>query len=301
MLKRHHDVPALASEFDAFRERVDRLINTTDVVFNEKEQMIDSAVDLLGKLELSKDAYEKRAYHDLVTNDLTEQKLKLTESIVIDVGKFSGVLGVGDDFFTFKSKFTKSYEDYPKRLLVQCIKNNHLIGKAKDCVGSLEEMDNIWARLLNNFGNTTEMLNHHFRRMNKMGHMSKQKTFTQKKYYLQALINTMQDAIDVAAEHDLIGEVHYGPQLQKVVAMLENHLQTSWYKIVTQEALTKPNRWPRLIVFLEAQLQIVQTRANETECAEVDASEGPSKKEDVRDKNRNNNSNFFSNLNFSFL
>ena len=186
MLKRHQDVPALASEFDSFRERVDRLINQTDVVFVEKESMIDAAVDLLGKLERSKNAYEKRAYDDLVANDLTEQKLKLAESIQIDVGKFSGVLGVGDDFYTFKSKFLKAYSDYPQRLLVQYLKNNHLEGRAKDCVGSIDVMDSIWVRLENNFGNTTEMLNHHFQQINKMGHMSKRKTYTAKKHYLLA-------------------------------------------------------------------------------------------------------------------
>ena len=100
MIKRHQDIPALASEFDSFRERVDRLINQTEVVFTEKEGMIDTAVASMAQLEKNKLAYEKRAYDDLVANDLTEQKLKLAESIQIDVGKFSGVLGMGDDFYT---------------------------------------------------------------------------------------------------------------------------------------------------------------------------------------------------------
>ena len=71
MLKRHQDVPALASEFDSFRERVDRLINQTDVVFPEKEGMIDAAIDSMTKLEKNKFIYEKRTYDDLVANDLT--------------------------------------------------------------------------------------------------------------------------------------------------------------------------------------------------------------------------------------
>ena len=44
MLKRHNDVSALSSEFSTLRERVDRLINQTDVMFPEKEKMIDDAV-----------------------------------------------------------------------------------------------------------------------------------------------------------------------------------------------------------------------------------------------------------------
>ena len=289
ILKRHQDVPVLASEFDVFRERVDRLINHTDLVFNEKEGMIEEAVKSLGKLEISKSAYEKRCYDDIVANDLTERKLKLAESLKIDVGKFSGVIGVGDDFYTFKSKFLKAYADYPQSLLVQYIKNNHLEGRAKDCVGSLDVLDNIWVRLESNFGNTTEMLMHHFQQINKLGHMSRRRTFSQKKHYFQTLINTMQDAIDVATEHGLTGEVHYGPQLQKVVALLENYLQSAWFKIITEESLAKPNRWLRMIVFLEAQLQIVQTRANETESTELDVGERSSKREDNKDSSRDSN------------
>ena len=290
MLKRNKDVPVLLSEFNTFRERVDRLINQTDVVFKEKEDMIASAVNLLGKLEISKQVYEKRTYDDLVVNDLTEEKLKLAESIQIDVGRFSGVLGIGDDFYTFKSKFLKAYVHYPQRLLVQYLKNNHLEGRARDCVGSLDVMDNIWIRLKSNFGNVNEMLMYHFQRLNKLGYMSKQKTYTAKKHYLQTVINTMQDIIDVATEHDLLGEVHYGPQLGKVVTLLENYLQTAWYKIITEESHKKPTRWVRMIVFLEAQLSIIQTRANETESVDPDVlSDRDVRRDDNRDSSRDNN------------
>ena len=123
--------------------------------------------------------------------------MKFAASVEIDVGKFSGTLGVGDDFYIFKSKFLNlsAYADYPVSMLVQYLKNNHLEGRAKDCVGSLDNMDNIWYRLESNFGNTTEMLMFKFKQISKMGAMNKRKTYTQKKHYLQAVINYMQDAL----------------------------------------------------------------------------------------------------------
>ena len=90
------------------------------------------------------------------------------------------------------------------------VKNNHLSGKAKECVGSLTDMDNIWKRLKDNFGNTEQMLLHHFGKINKMGPMNRRKSYTDKKHYVQTLVNSMQDAIDLATEHDLTGELHYG-------------------------------------------------------------------------------------------
>ena len=58
MLKRHNDVSALSSEFSTLRERVDWLINQTDVMFPEKEKMIDDAIGLLAKVEKNKETYE---------------------------------------------------------------------------------------------------------------------------------------------------------------------------------------------------------------------------------------------------
>ena len=113
MLKRHKDIPSLLSEYDAFRERVEHVMNQTDVVFKEKEESVDYLVNLLAKLTKNKDAYEKKAYENLVANDLTNDKLKLAELTKIVVGKFSGVMGVGDDFFTFKFKFLKAYANHP--------------------------------------------------------------------------------------------------------------------------------------------------------------------------------------------
>ena len=57
--------------------------------------------------------------------------------------------------------------------------------------------------------------------------------------------------------------------------MLEPYLQSGWYKIITEESVQKPHRWLRLIVYLEAQLSIIQTRATETESLGRGEQEGP--------------------------
>ena len=265
MLKRNEDKASLALEFDRFRERVDKLIQT-DVVVGNREEELDYVQQLLAQLEKSKQLYETKMYSDLVANDLTEDKLKLAELTKIDVGKFSGAMG--DDFYSFKTRFLKAYGNHPQSLMVEWLKNNHLDGKAKDSVGSLEDMDNIWKRLQDNFGNTQQMLLYRFGTINKLGPMHKRKTYTNKKHYVQTLINTMQDVIDLATEHDLVGEIHYGPQLGKIVGLLDNHMQNQWYKIITEESVSKPNRWMRMIIYLEAQLSIIQTRAFESESAD---------------------------------
>ena len=267
MLRRKEEKPALGIEFDRFRERADKLIGDTEAQFDGKDDMVRNIIKISGILETSKTDYDNKVYNDLITNDLTDDKLKLAELTSIEIGRFSGA--AGEDFYTFKSKFLKVYTNHPKSLMVEWLKNNHLSGKAKECVGSLTDMDNIWKRLKDNFGNTTQMLLHHFGKINKMGPMNRRKSYTDKKHYVQTLVNSMQDAIDLATEHDLTGELHYGTQLSKIVGLLDTYLQNGWFKLITEENITRPNRWLRLIIYLEAQLSIIQTRAFETESDEL--------------------------------
>ena len=257
-----------AAEFARLKIQVDRLLDYTDVQFDNKELMIETVLQAVSRIERYKKLFEEKLHIDLEKYDLTDQKMKLATLTKIDIGKFSGSMERGIDYYTFKSKFLKAYSNHPKTLLVEWLTNNHLEGKAKDCVGSLDCLDDIWTRLQNNFGNTEQMLFYQFKKITRLGHMHKQKSYESKKHYLQSLINTMQDVYEIAKEHQLEGELHYGNQLQKVVVLLENYIQSNWYKIVAKEQLIKPDRWTRMIIFLNEYLNIVQVRASETCSAE---------------------------------
>ena len=166
MLRREKEKRAVAAEFDRMRNRVDKLTLQTNVLVDGKEEILDRLVKSISDIDTVKRKYEKRIYQDLLDNDLTEDKLKLAEATKIQIGKFSGVLGKGDDFYTFKSKFVKAYGNHPKALKVEWLKNNHLEGLAKEFVVSLDDIEEIWERLKGNFGNTEVMLKFHFGKIN---------------------------------------------------------------------------------------------------------------------------------------
>ena len=174
MLRRKDEKPALALEFDRFRELVDKLLCDVETQFPEKERIVQEVLHLSGLLGTTKATFEKRVYDNLLANDLTEDKLKLAELTTIDIGKFSG--SDGEDFYTFKSKFLKVYAHHPKGLMVEWLRNNHLQGRAKECIGSLEDIDNIWQRLKDNFGNTERMLSYHFQKISSLGPMNRKKS-----------------------------------------------------------------------------------------------------------------------------
>ena len=70
--------------------------------------------------------------------------MKLAVQAKTDIGKFSGSLEKGTDFYTFKSKFQKAYAKFPKSIVVERLVNNHLDGRAKESVGTLDDIEAIW-------------------------------------------------------------------------------------------------------------------------------------------------------------
>ena len=254
-----------AADVQRVRQLYDRLLGYTDVVIEEKEKVLQDQKTKLESLESLKEKFESKLLKDLEEFDLTDQKMKLAVQAKTDIGKFSGSLEKGTDFYTFKSKFLKAYARFPRAIVVERLTNNHLEGRAKECVGTLEDIDAIWDRLKKNFGNTEEMLQFQFKKINQLGHISQQKTFILKKHYLQKLVNVMQDVLDLASEHGLLGELHYGKQVNKIAKLMEDCVEGKWWKIVAKEEVEKTDRWERMLLFLNEQLKVIQVRAAESE------------------------------------
>ena len=102
ILRRDKEKGNIAAEFSRMKDLVNRLILHSDCVFVGKDQDLEKIAEFVEIVQKCKVKYEDKVHRDLVENDLTEDKLKLSEATKINVGKFSGRLGVGDDFYTFK-------------------------------------------------------------------------------------------------------------------------------------------------------------------------------------------------------
>ena len=270
--RRKEEKKNLASEFALMQQMSEKLNNCADVTFQEKEGIIDTIFKTIIILDLSKKNYENNLREDIEQFDLTEEKIKRADLTKIEIGKFSGSFGKGDDFYTFKSKFERVYANHPKNLLVDWLKSNHLEGEAKEAVGSLMCLKSIWKRLKDNFGNIELMLLYKFSKIERLGTMSKQKSINSKKMFLQTLINVIQDVLDLAKNHNLEGEIHYGVQMQKIVSIIDSIMQEGWYKILSKEEVKKTDRWNRMIEYLNFHLSIIQVRAADTGLTEFSKS-----------------------------
>ena len=134
VLKRKELKNSYSAEYNRLVLLMDRILQYTDVQFLGKDTMLNNHLESQVRIENKKSAFEEKLCLDIERFDLTEQKLKLATQTKVDIGKFSGSLEKGLDFYTFKTKFLKAYSNHPKNLLVEWLVNNHLEGKAKDCV-----------------------------------------------------------------------------------------------------------------------------------------------------------------------
>ena len=267
ILKRKDVKDRYTSERHRLRTLLDKLLDFSDVQFQGKELLLNAQIAKLKTVDALKEAFEDKLRMDLEMYDLTDQKLRLATLTKVDIGKFSGA--TGEDFYTFRSKFAKAYKNHPRDLKVDWLKNNHLEGKARECVGALEDLEMIWNRLKDNFGNTEQLLLYHFDKINNIGHMSQQKSLTAKKFYMQNLINAMQDVKQLATDHQLLNELCYSQQLDKIVALFDQFTKRTWFQIVTQEKINKPQRWDRMLGFLEAELSILQAQSSSADSLEL--------------------------------
>ena len=269
VLERKEMKSSFASELLRLKSLSDRVLNYTDVQFENKDKWLNSLLNKILKIGESKEVFERKLLKDIENLDLSDQMLQLATNSKLNIGKFDGSLDKGLDYYSFKTRFLKRYANHPKALVVELLVTNHLDGRAKDCIGSLDNLDEIWIRLKENFGNVDQLLTHHITKITKLGPMHKIKALEQKMLYVQQLVNIMSDTYELAREHHLTNDLHYGSYLIKIVTMLEKPLQSRWYKILAEEDVVKEARWMKMHGFLKEELKVLQIRVSETPAAEM--------------------------------
>ena len=97
------------------------------------------------------------------------------------------------DFYTFKSEFEKLISGrIQAKLLPDYLKCNSLEGQALDIVKEIHQMDEIWERLKNAFGNVNILLNNKLSEVIKYGPLWKIKNDEK---IIQVMIKLINDTI----------------------------------------------------------------------------------------------------------
>ena len=110
------------------------------------------------KLLSIRDLYETRLLAEVKSRELDEKKAFNKSKLNIKLPKFKGYES-SQDIYTFKSNFEKIHlKETPRDMLPDILKNNFLDNPALLVVKDVHDIDEIWARLKDSFGDCKLML-----------------------------------------------------------------------------------------------------------------------------------------------
>ena len=128
--------------------------------------LVDSQRDQKKALE-TRNAFAMKLHTIFSERDISEEKLRNVNTLSIELAKFKGY-DSKLDIYSFKTEFEKLIQPITlKRYWVDTLKNNYLAGPAFTLVEKCEEIDKIWEKLINAYGNVKLLL------QNKIGNLDK--------------------------------------------------------------------------------------------------------------------------------
>ena len=187
--------------------------------------------------------------------DISEKKLKNSASLKIELKKFKGY-DSDMDVYTFKSEFKKLIEpEVQKALWADYLKKNFLSGPALNLVLKIEEIDDIWKKLLEVYGNTHLMLQNKLRSLDNFRNLDKLKDDEKIANQLAGLLNVMEDLSKLAKKYNLENDLYYGMGMHKILDFMGRYRERNFIKSIALSDISSEEKWLRLVGFLQSELK----------------------------------------------
>ena len=168
----------------------------------------------------AKDTFFQDLRTILVDRDISEVKLKNACTLNIELEKFRG-FGSKLDIYSFKSEFEKLIMPrYQKCYLVDTLKNNYLSGPAYTLVEKVDNIQAIWSKLINTYGNVKLLLQNKINNLEQMESLEKVKGDEKIANAIGKILNMMTELKTLAEKHKLEYKLYVGGGLEKVLTLI---------------------------------------------------------------------------------
>ena len=213
-----------------------------------------------GEVLHNKVGYLSRLESELSSREIEKQKTFKTSSLNIKLPKFKGY-NSSLDIYTFQDEFEKVHlKSTPKSLLPDLLKNNLLEGSALALVKDVNDIDDIWKRLKEAYGDTKMMLAKKLSELNNIENFGKIKDSSKAIDTVSKLINLMKDLLQLSKRHKIQNHLFYGDGLEKIYRLMGDGRINRWLSQKSED-LEGEALWLELIQFLEKELKICQQKA----------------------------------------
>ena len=165
-------------------------------------------------------------------------------------------IGKESDIYTFQSEFEKCHlKNVSKKLLPDYLKNNYLEGAALSLVKSIDNVDGIWSRLKEAYGDTELLLEKGLYEIVKMGEIWKIKDKEKLVHALSKLISIMLEVQRLAVRHDIENELYYGGSIQKIYKNLGYGYTNRFIRKYCVSKPSKKDCWSNLVEFITKEVK----------------------------------------------
>ena len=251
-----------------FKEFIE-LAHSTSII-DEMQKKYDAIVELWSH------------YTDVLVKEVKSREVDKLETfnktlLNIKLQSFSGY-NSSIDFYTFKSNFMKLYEhSVPKSLQGDLLKNNHLENQALALVKNVTNIDEIWDRLKDAFGDSKTLLVNKLSELNNCD-AARSKDPVKIVNSLSKITNLMRDLMQLSSDHNIENELYFSNALDEIYNLLGDGRTIRWLSISCDAPKEGKWKWRQLLEFLDKEIKIHQQRALSQTKKKPDTNKQSSKK-----------------------
>ena len=203
-----------------------------------------------------KTAYIDEVHAEVLLRDVSDEKLKCASTLKFELPKFQGYESEMD-IYTFKSKFVKLVQpNVQKTFWADTLKLNYLRDPVLSLLQKIEDIEKIWIKLLDSYGNVRLLLKNKLSGLENFGGLYKVRGDAKVISVISGVINSMIELSELAESHNLENELYYGGGVEKVLDLLGDVREKKILKENLNSDLGRKEEWEKLVKFLREELKL---------------------------------------------
>ena len=256
------------------------------VKFSEFEKVVsssDTLEKLLEPLRLKREkalstrnGYAQKIFQLMKTRNITEETLRRSQETTIDLPKFQGY-DSNFDIYSFRHQFEKLVQPgTQKKFWVDSLKTKYLEGPAYTLVEKIDDIDEVWKKLTESYGNVKLLLHKKLGELDKFDNLGKIKGDEKIAHTLSKVINMMTELSTLAEKYNLENKLYVGGGLEKIYSLIGENRERNFLRqnLESEDSSSSPSssdlttpslstgivpeklEWNKLKIFLEKEQKL---------------------------------------------
>ena len=233
-----------------------------ETLLEKPQKTLDAAMEILN-------TYMQTLFKIVTDRELTEERMKSAKGMDINLPTFDGY-DSKLDIYSFKTEFEKLVQPTTlKRFWVDILKKKYLSGHALTLVDKIDEISEVWTKLIGAYGNIKLLLQNRMGNLDKLQSLEKISGDEKLGNAIARIINTMTELSDLAKKHSLEGKLYIGGGLEKIFNVVGETRERKFLQESIDlgdgtsdsngsEVFTEKKTWDELKKFLQKELALCE-------------------------------------------